>query len=169
MIGYVAPRIETEACNERHMKTSKRERSEPAKVDDMALIFLKLVNAIMTRRLEVQLHPYPRVSGNMTFSLALRDLDVARNDLRALRDMLSVRFYADFIAEVILRRNVRQFMDRVAEQSGFELDVRLGAHQHFGVGFDDGRVFFIFHVSKLSEIANEEINEALKWRSKKPS
>ena len=151
------------------MKSLKKERVEPRKVDDMALKFLKVVNAVMTRRLELRLEKYPVSGGDMTFSLAVPDLGIKRNEFAGFRDMLSVRFYADFIAEVILRRNVCQFMDHVAEQAWYELDVQLAAHQHYGVGLDGGRVYFIFHVSRLAEIANEEINEALTCPSRKQS
>ena len=85
----------------------------------------------------------------MVFSLALRDLGFTRRELKALKETLSVNFYSDFVAEVILRRNIRQFMAHVAEQSYYELDVRRAEHKHFGVGFDDGQVFFLFHVSRL--------------------
>jgi len=134
-------------------------------------MFLKMINAVIRRRLEAWLYPYPEVGedGDMTFSVAVRELGFTDRDLDALKDMLQVRFYCDFIAETLLRRNVGHFMAHVAEQKWYELDVRLAAHQHYGVGIDQGRIFFIFHVSRLAEIANEEIHEVLKCQSQNKS
>ena len=112
-------------------------------------------------------NPAPRIedlfrqNGNIGFSVAAIDLGGTDQNYDALCKMLNNRFYTDFLGELILRLNVHQFMDRVAEYESYELNVGLAVHEHFGVSLYDGRIFFTFHASKLAQIANEEIVEAL--------
>ena len=134
-------------------------------------MFLKMINSVIRRRLEALLYPYPEVSedGDMMFSVSIRELGFANGDIDALKEMFRIRFYSDFIAETLLRRNVGHFMAMIAEEKWYELDVKLAAHQHYGVAIDRGRIFLIFHVSRLAEIANEEIHEVLKWQGQNQS
>src|SRR5207245_2949200 len=131
--------------------------------DPAALTFLNVVDVVIKCCPRPVIEKYDTMRGDMTFSVSLSELGQAGGDVAALKRMFRSRFHADVIAELILRRNVHQFLDHVAEDTLYEFEVRLAAHEHFGVGFDERRLFFFFHVSKLSEVANEQIHQELKW------
>ena len=103
----------------------------------------------------------------MLFSVGIADLGDGGDDLVLLKPMFRIRFYADFIAELILRRNVYRFLDCVADDSLYEVYVQMAVHEHFGVGFDEDNLFFICHVSKLADVANEYLHQELKWPNRK--
>jgi len=132
-----------------------------------ALTFLNIVDSVIRHCPTPVIERHDLVQGDMTFSISLAELGHAGGDITALKKMLRTRFYADAVAELILRRNVHQFLDHVAEDSLYEFEVRLAAHEHFGVGFDEERLFFFLHVSKLAEVANEQIHQELKWPNRK--
>jgi hypothetical protein len=140
---------------------------ERPEIDPAALTFLHVVDSVTRHCPTAVIERHDMVQGDMTFSVPVAELGHAGGDITTLKQMLRTRFYADVVAELILRRNVHQFLDHVAEDTLYEFEVRLGAHEHFGVGFDEGRLFFFFHVSKLAEVANEQIHQELKWPNRK--
>jgi hypothetical protein len=151
------------------MLRSKKELVESGDLDTVAQVFLRFINKLMTCRLDLRIDKYPPIGGDMTFSVALRGVGYEDKDRGPLRQMLRHRFYADFIAEWILRRNVQQFLDYVAGEQSYDLDVQLAIHQHFGVGLDEERRFFSFNSSKLAAVVNEELMEVLLCPRKKQS
>lgn len=143
------------------MQRAKKESGELGSVDVVGETFLQFINRLITRRWDLRIEKYPPAGGDMTFSIPLSDVGYTNRELDALRQMLRRRFYADFIAEWILRRNFQRFLEHVAEETLYAIDVRIAIHEHFGVAFDRGRLLFTFHMSKLAAIANEELTEVL--------
>jgi len=108
-------------------------------------------------------------NGCIAFSVAATSLGFTDQNFDAVCKVLSNSFYTDFFAELILRLNVREFLNHIAEDDGYELKVGLAKHEHFGVTLHEGRIFFTFHMSKLFQVANEAITEALACPSQKRS
>jgi len=148
--------------NSGRMQKLKVIKPEPTTSDQNEVTFLKMINAILTRRLELRLQPYPQVGGDLVFSVSLRDLGFANPELKRLGEMLGIRFYADVIGELIVRRNIETFLNHVSEENMYEVDAQLAVHQHYGVGITKGRVYFIFHVSRIWCLGGEQIEAMLR-------
>ncbi len=130
--------------------------------DAVAGTFLKFASFIIGQNPGPEIAKYPRRGGDVTFSIPLVDFGNDDHDIEALGKMLSTRFYANFIGELILRSNAQQFLDHIAEEALYEVDVGMWRHEHFGVGTDQERIYYIVHASRLSEVLNERLGEAFK-------
>ena len=168
--GPLNPTLGSARCEKcGRMKKQNRGQIEFGGTDAAVREFLKIISFIINRCPKPRIAKYPRFGCDLTFSVPIGGRGYPNADFDALRTMLSVRFFADFIAELILRSNLQQFLDHVAEEPDYEMNVMSAAHEHFGVAIDGGRIEFAFHVSRLSELVNEQIREVLECAGRKRS
>src|ERR1043166_7325613 len=141
------------------MKRADKGQIELGGTDAAAGTFLKFISFIIGQNPKPDIIKCARREGDLTYSIPTIGFGKDEQSIRALRRMLSARFYADFAGELVMRSNAQQFHDHIADDPFYENDVAMWRHEHCGVAVDSERIYFIVHVSCLCRILNERFGE----------
>jgi len=101
--------------------------------------------------------------GDIRFSIPMRAIRLSRAAMERY-PLCRTSFFIDLIGEVLVRKNIAQFVDVLKKLDATVYDSRVNAHKHrhFGLIIDEkGVLRFQFHISLVQRILTEDLNALL--------
>ena len=101
--------------------------------------------------------------GDITFAIPMVEMGLNYNDYHEYEDEIFSYFILDFIGELIIRENLAAFVEKLKQYdiNDYMIAIAEDGHKRFGAKTQNGKLFFKFHVSLLSEILTENLRETL--------
>ena len=101
--------------------------------------------------------------GDIKFSVPMRAVRLSRV-VMGRYPLCRTSFFIDLIGEVLVRKNIAQFVDVLKKLDATVYDSRVNGHKHrhFGLIIDENDVLrFQFHISLVQRILTEDLNALL--------
>ena len=96
--------------------------------------------------------------GEIKFSVFLKDMGLSYEDIKEFKNEMLSNFFADFLGELIVRKNINFFAEKMTAINSRSMSnlLRTSSHFRFGMKLYGDRLEFAFHISLLQNILTED-------------